>query len=345
MSNSEAVRTKKYFIGANTSAGFINYGDDIFANLKKLYVIKGGPGTGKSTFMKKIAVKAEEKGYDVEYYYCSSDPTSLDGIVIPSLGIGVTDGTPPHIFEARYPGAKEEYLNLGEFWNSEFLFLCRDRIEEISAKKSGCFSSAYKYLSVSESVRAEKERTLLTCYEKEKAEKAISRFMKTVGAGAKYVLIPRQISAFSMNGVSEFDTYKRESDRIIYIRDKRGISPFLFDEIIKKAAEQKLKTYVSRDCLGRVNAIEFPEKSVAILLGDGDNVINSERFIMNEKLCGVRKKLRFLTALENELKDCALSELREAKEYHFILEDIYKEAMDFRSLEKMEKAFILKIIK
>ena len=345
MSDSEAVRTKKYFIGANTSRGFINYGDEVFANLKKLYVIKGGPGTGKSTFMKKIARRAEEKGYDVEYYYCSSDPSSLDGIVIPMLGIGVTDGTPPHIFEARYPGAKEEYLNLGEFWNSDFLSLCRDRIEEISANKGGCFSTAYKYLSVAESVRAEKERTLITCYEKEKAEKAICRFMKTVGIGTKYALIPRQISAFSMNGETEFDTYNKECERVTNIRDKRGISTFIFDEIIKKAAEQELKTYVSRDCLGRVNAVAFPEKSVTVLLGDGEKVINCERFIANEKLSAVRKKLRFLTALENELKDCALAELQMAKEHHFTLEDIYKEAMDFRSLEKMEKAFISKIIK
>ncbi len=345
MSDSEAVRTKKYFIGANTSVGFINYGDDVFANLKKLYVIKGGPGTGKSTFMKKIASKAEEEGHDVEYYYCSSDPTSLDGIVIPALEIGVTDGTPPHIFEARYPGAKEEYLNLGEFWNSDFLFLCRDRIEELSGKKGGCFSSAYKYLSVAESVRSEKERTLLACYEKEKAEKAICRFMKTVGTGTKHSLISRQISAFSMDGETEFDTYNRECNKVVYVRDKRGIATFLFDKIIKKAADQKLKTYVSRDCLCRVNAVAFPEKSVAVILGDGEKVINSERFMANEKLCEVRKKLRFLTALEEELKDCALVELRQAKEYHFILEDIYKEAMDFRSLEKMEKAFISKIIK
>lgn len=345
MSDTLTLRTKKYFIGANTSAGFINYGDDVFLDLRKLYVIKGGPGTGKSTFMKRIAEKAEEKGYDVEYYYCSSDPSSLDGIVIPTLGIGVTDGTPPHIFEARYPGAKEEYLNLGEFWNSDFLALCRGRIEEVSSKKSVCFSTAYKYLSVAESVRAEREITLLTCYEKDKAEKAISRFMKTVGVGDKYAMIPRQISAFSMNGRANFDTYKAECDRIIYVRDKRGISTFLFDEIVKKAAEQKLKTYVSKDHLCRVNAVAFPEKSVAVLLGDGENVINSERFISNEKLCEVRKKLRFLAAIENELDDCALNELCRAKEYHFALEDIYKEAMDFRSLEKMEKAFISKIIK
>ncbi len=339
------VRTKKYFIGANTSRGFINYGEEIFADLKKLYVIKGGPGTGKSTFMKKIAARATEKGYDVEYYYCSSDPSSLDGIVIPTLGIGVTDGTSPHTFEARFPGAKEEYLNLGEFWNSEFLSLCREKIEEHSVKKGKYFASAYKYLSVAESVRSERENALISCYDREKAEKAISRFMKTVGNGNGYSLIPRQISAFSMSGETFLNSYEAECERVIYIKDKRGISAFLFDEMLKKAKEQKLKAYVSRDCFCRINAVMFPEKGVAALLGDGEKVINGERFIINEKLSEVRKKLRFLTAIEEELMDCALGELALAKEHHFILEDIYKEAMDFRSLEKMEKAFITKIIK
>ncbi len=345
MPDSEAVRTKKYFIGANTSKGFINYGDDIFADLKKLYIIKGGPGTGKSTFMKRFAAKAEEKGYDVEYYYCSSDPSSLDGVVIPKLRLGITDGTPPHAFEARYPGAKEEYLNLGEFWNCDFLSLCREQIEELSLKKSRAFSSAYKYLSVAESVRNERERALYTCYEKEKADKAISRLMKTVGTGKGYSLIPRQISAFSMNGETVFDTYNAECERAIYVRDKRSVAPFIFGAILKKAEEQKLAAYVSYDCLCRVNAVAFPEKGVAVLIGDGEKVINTERFIITEKLGEVRKKLRFLNALEEELKDCALVELCLAKEHHFILEDIYKEAMDFRSLEKMEKAFISRIIK
>ncbi|MBQ8254688.1 MAG: hypothetical protein IJY94_04210 [Clostridia bacterium] len=345
MSENGAVRTKKFFIGANTSRGFINYGDDIFADLKKLYVIKGGPGTGKSTFMKRFAAKAEEKGYETVYYYCSSDPDSLDGIVIPKLGIGVTDGTAPHVFEARFPGAKEEYLNLGEFWNGDFLALCRDRIETLSARKSKCFSSAYKYLSVAETVRNEREGVLSSCYENDKAQKAISRLMRSVGTGKGYSLAPRQIGAFSMNGEVAFDTYRAECDKIICVKDKRGISPFIFDEIIKNAQEQKLLTYASYDCLCRINAVMFPEKGVAVLVGDGEKVINTERFIKTEKLCEVRKKLRFLSALEAELKDCAQGELLMAKECHFALEDIYREAMDFRSLEKMEKAFISRAIK
>ncbi len=336
---------KRYFIGANTSRGFINYGHEIFADIKKLYVIKGGPGTGKSTFMKRFAERAEEKGHEAIYYYCSSDPSSLDGVVIPSLGLAVTDGTAPHICEADYPGAKEEYLNFGEFWNGAFLSECRKTIEELSKKKSKCFSTAYKYLSIAESVREEREKILYACYDEEKAEKAVSRFMKTVGSGSGYLLVPRQISSFGMNGEVGFDTYAELCDKTLYVKDKRGVAPFIFNLILKRACAQGLETHVSYDCFGRLNALMFPEKSTAVVIGDGDKVINTERFVVSDLLSENRRKLRFLNTLEQELKECALKELESAKESHFMLEDIYREAMDFDALRDTSYALISEILK
>ncbi len=344
MSDALTGRTKKYFIGANTKSGFINYADTIFADMKRVYIIKGGPGTGKSTFMRRLAERAEEKGYESVYYYCSSDPTSLDAVTVPELGLAITDGTSPHICEARFPGAKEEYLNLGEFWNNAFLTELRGKIEEVTEKKRIAFSSAYKYLSVAGLVRDERESVLLRCYDGVKAEKAVFRLVKSFGRGGGYSLAPRQISSFGMNGSVCFDTYKELCDRIIYIKDKRGISPFIFDEIVKRASEQELETHISRDCLCRTDGLMFPEKGLAILLGDGERVINTERFIINERLSENRRRLRFLRSLESEIVDCALTELREAKECHFLLEDIYREAMDFDALEAMREAFIDRII-
>ncbi len=342
MSHGLTKGKKRYFIGANTSRGFINYGGEIFADIKKLYVIKGGPGTGKSTFMKRFAERAEEKGHEAVYYYCSSDPGSLDGVVIPSLGLAVTDGTAPHICEADYPGAKEEYLNFGEFWNGDFLCKCRNKIEKLSKKKSKGFSSAYKYLSIAESVREEREKLLYSCYDEEKAEKAVTRFMKNVGSGTGYLLVPRQISSFGMEGEVVFDTYIELCDKTVYVKDKRGVSTFIFDLILKRASVQGLESHVSYDCFGRINAVMFSEKGVAVVVGDGDKVINTERFVIGDLLSENRRKLRFLRTLEEELKQCALKELESAKESHFLLEDIYREAMDFDDLQKIENAFINK---
>ena len=89
---------KEYFAAANTAAGFISYFDRIFdpSVLDDLYIIKGGPGCGKSTFMKTLRGCAEALGADTESYLCSSDPASLDGLFIPALGLAFVDGTAPH---------------------------------------------------------------------------------------------------------------------------------------------------------------------------------------------------------------------------------------------------------
>ena len=46
---------KKYFASANTEKGFVSYFDEIYGVLDRVYIIKGGPGTGKSHFIRNIA--------------------------------------------------------------------------------------------------------------------------------------------------------------------------------------------------------------------------------------------------------------------------------------------------
>ena len=96
MPNCSEKTEKNFFIGANTSSAFIDCAAQRLKSLDKLFIIKGGPGCGKSTFMKAIADAANDAGYDVERVLCSADPDSLDGIFIPELHIAYVDGTAPH---------------------------------------------------------------------------------------------------------------------------------------------------------------------------------------------------------------------------------------------------------
>ena len=54
--------------------------------------------------MREIGRAMEEAGAAVEYLWCSGDPDSLDGVVIPELRCAVADGTPPHgsVTEGRF---------------------------------------------------------------------------------------------------------------------------------------------------------------------------------------------------------------------------------------------------
>jgi len=84
------------FFGASTPDGSVNFIDNLTENLKTRYFIKGRPGTGKSTFMKKLMKKAHDFDYDCEIYYCSFDRNSLDMVIIPELSFCVFDSTAPH---------------------------------------------------------------------------------------------------------------------------------------------------------------------------------------------------------------------------------------------------------
>ncbi|MCX8131897.1 MAG: ATPase [Clostridia bacterium] len=90
---------KHAFPGGNTSQGFFSYYNYILSQeeANRIIVIKGGPGVGKSSFMKKIAEEMLCRGYDVEFMHCSSDNNSLDGVVIPAIKVALLDGTAPHV--------------------------------------------------------------------------------------------------------------------------------------------------------------------------------------------------------------------------------------------------------
>ena len=73
------------FLGANTPEGFISLFDELYdpAEDWRAYIIKGGPGTGKSRLMRRVADELEQAGYTAQRVLCSSDPDSLDGVIFP----------------------------------------------------------------------------------------------------------------------------------------------------------------------------------------------------------------------------------------------------------------------
>ena len=119
----ELSRQPMFFLGANAPGGFVS----VFGNCYSAedgwhtYIIKGGPGTGKSTLMKRVAGYFIKQGVRCELCPCSSDPQSLDAVIFPDFKVALLDGTAPHVVEPQYPGACEEIINLGMAWNTQRL--------------------------------------------------------------------------------------------------------------------------------------------------------------------------------------------------------------------------------
>ncbi|MGJ9457759.1 hypothetical protein [Oceanobacillus sp. CF4.6] len=92
------------FFGTNTADGIVNEVPHLIENITNVYFIKGRAGTGKSTFMKKVAKACEQHGFDVELYHCSFDPNSLDMVLVRELDLCIFDSTDPHEFFPKREG-------------------------------------------------------------------------------------------------------------------------------------------------------------------------------------------------------------------------------------------------
>ncbi len=147
-------KERHIFLGGNTYKGFHSFFNYIInkEDANRIFCIKGGPGTGKSYLMKKVATFFLDNGYTVEYNHCSSDEKSLDGIVIPELKIAMLDGTAPHMVDPIYPGAIDEIINMGIALDNEALSFNKKELIDLYKEISNNFQRAYKFLSAAKPI-------------------------------------------------------------------------------------------------------------------------------------------------------------------------------------------------
>ncbi len=341
---------EKYFAASNSSEGFCSYYDEVFNSKKlyKIYVIKGGSGTGKAFFMREVAKCAELNGFSVRYIYCSSDANSLDGIIINELKIAVLDGTAPHVYEPKYVGAVENFVNLAEFLDEKMLASSRKVIENISTEKKRGFERVYRNLSAYRSLSENIQDIVFPCIKYEKMKKYISRFAEGLEKedGEEEHLLTRGIG---MRGISSFETYF-ENARIYYeINDYFETAHFMMREIYSIMRSNKANVRISSnpiikeriDCLCAMqNGLTF---EINNRMDDNVRSINMRRFVDGNSISKIRQDYRALARVRDSVLNLALEEFENIKKYHFILEEIYGSAMNFEAKEQFTREFCNKI--
>lgn len=104
--NREVGQAIHRFLGAATPIGAVDYVPDLTAGLTR-YLIKGRPGSGKSTMLKKFVEAGLANGYELEVYQCGLDSNSLDMVIIRELGFAIFDSTAPHEY---FPSTADDHL-------------------------------------------------------------------------------------------------------------------------------------------------------------------------------------------------------------------------------------------
>lgn len=336
----------RYFIGANTSDGFRDLTGDVFSRAGRLIIIKGGPGTGKSSLMREIAAEAESRNMGVEYYYCSSDASSLDGIYVRDADFSITDGTSPHQRDPVCPGAVDEIVNLGEFWDASMLTSSAGRILELSQEKSRLYASVRHLLKANGEVIAERNGLLKSAIDMQKLDTAVRRSISKLHTPENGKAEPRQVSGIGMNGYTYFPTYERNCGTVLSVSDRYGVSGLVFrkfDEVLRENGVRFCKTFDPRADMA-ISGIMIPSCSLAIVSRneycENADVFNPARFILPPVLREIRQKLRAYSDISDAILKETADVFEKIKETHFAIEKIYIDAMDFRQKEEYTSRLI-----
>ncbi|MGN1002072.1 MAG: hypothetical protein ACI4PC_04810 [Oscillospiraceae bacterium] len=335
----------RYFLGANSKDGFISLYDS-FVDLAAgdfLWVIKGGPGCGKSSFMKRIGRTAEEKGLPVEYIHCSGDPDSLDGVWLPSLRTGYVDGTAPHVMEAVYPGAASLYLDLGTFYDAGALEQELDQVVDLNRRYKALYNAAYAQLAAAGALDVRACPGLWGEAEKEKLLRKAAGFAAREFRGGRDGGTVRQrfLSAISCRGRVFFrETLESQCDRLCWLDNGLGMGWFFLDALAGLALEKGLSVTLCRDPLfpEKTEALLLPELSLGLVAGEAPAGSPVYRHMRLDALAGKsrlaeeRPRLRALRKEQAALLSAAMGTLAQAKELHDRLEQVYNPHVDFDGL-------------
>lgn len=334
---------KHYFASANTGIGFVNKFNNILASDRQgfMYIIKGGPGTGKNTILKKIAKVFESYSDDVEYFHCSTDANSLDGVKCNKSNIAVIDGTSPHATDCILANVKDKIINVGDFISDDILKFS-DILENENQLKKQSYTLAYGYLKSIYQLDVIKTELESNITDKNASAVAYNIFnnldKQNIILGNKRELF---ISAFNNFKEVNFITDNSYTNIISLNENKSSGTRIL--EIVNSLLSNKciqFTTFLDLINPNKIMAIEIPSINTLICL---DNKISSSCFALDPPKDNNKQELSTLNNIISTIQNQAYTNFDKAKSHHMNLEKYYVKAMDFNAVTTLTEKLIAEI--
>lgn len=344
-----------YFLAANGPSGFCARFSGMYdpADGWRCVILKGGPGSGKSTLMKKAAARAMEAGQTAELIYCTSDPRSLDGVILPERRRCMADGTAPHVMEPVLPGACETLFDPGDCWDRPLLDAHRAEIVALNRQIAGCHRRAGQLRTAAANLLDYSRALAEPALDREKLAQYSRRLCRRLFPGAPRPgghISHRFLSGITPDGWITFGrTLTACAKRVVLIEDDTGLAAgAILSAIRDSAAAHGAPVICCGDPLhpDEPDAVLLPGRQEAFALTDQfrrfdfipERIIHARRFYDPVMRRDVRPRLRPAQKQAAALIQSAVSELSLARNLHDRLEAYYMAATDYGKLnEKSEK--------
>lgn len=361
-------RIRNIFPGSNTCKGFYSFYDYFVRDDSyKVFYLKGGPGIGKSVFIRNIGNEIANRGLDIEFLYCSADCNSLDGVYVPLLDLAIIDGTPPHLMDPKNPGAVDEIIHLGECWNEAGLRKNREEIISINREVKRLFRKSFFYLKTAKLFLDEVESYVL-----DTGALDIMGLNEEARGLIKYVFndeIERKeggkkrvrhfyAAAITPQGVCSFlENLFDPLERRIVIKGRPGTGK---NTIVRKIMEEGISRGLTMDIChcaldpDKYEHLIFPEIGVGVVTSmppheyepkEGDIIVDTEKYLDLERLNKYHEEMEEALKKYDILFNNALSFLSKTKQVRDGLEKHYSSNTNFEMADEKRNEVLERIFK
>ena len=349
-----------FFLGANSAEGFFSLYDQLLGGrFDDLMILKGGPGCGKSTFMRRMGAAAERAGERVVYINCSGDPDSLDGAIFLDRKAAVVDGTSPHVLEPTYTAASERYVDLTRFYDIDKAKARRAEIVALSDEYRAHYRSAYRILRAMGEVESERRVAMHAQMDffklRRRTNGILMRELRGAGNGSGRIDHAFLGGVTHRGDICRFDTVESLCPRIYELADSAGLGNEMLRTIVQAARENRFDVIacLNPDRPQELQHVLIPERGLAFITSNVRIPYKGKPYrrlrldaMAEEKLSRTQKaKLRFIRRVENSLLDEAAAALADAKKAHDALENAYHPCVNFDEVTALAEQEITRLLK
>lgn len=354
------AQVTNFFAGANSGEGFQNLFPELVdvEDTYDLMVLKGGPGVGKATFMRLIGQTMEQAGTPVEYLWCSGDPDSLDGVVLPKLKCAVVDGTAPHVIEPKYPAAVDRYVDLGRFYDLTAAKAAAAEVKACTHAYQAAYVRAYHNLKAARQVELDAVAAVSASFDRERGSRRLAgilaRELRRPG-GERGETTRRFLGSITHKGyLWRFDSVDTLCPKVYEFADSWELAGALLARLHRAAVENGWDTLVcaAPEDPQRIEHLLIPGLGLAFVTSRpgmeyGKKPFRRIRLDAMAEPTG-KARLRFQIRMAALLREEGVVALKDAKAAHDALESVYNPYVDFdgvRALAAMEAGRLLSYLR
>ncbi len=276
------------------------------------------------------------------------------GFVLTIIVMCVYD-TVTHVIDPKFPGAVDEIIHLGEYWNEEALKENRAEIVASTEHNGKIYKRVYKFLAAAKIIHDDIEWIYQEATNPLKTKEELSQFIKKIIKGTKKqekLPLERHLfgSAYTYFGhIHHRETYLDDMKKIYCIK---GSSVNNKSKALQEISNQYLNKGYDVDFYHeplvpeRLESVVIPELSIAVTSFEYEKAkktIDLDEFLNSKILTQYVKELEISKSYFAELMDQVYENLKKTKKNHDYMETFYTPNIRFNEINVVIEALLMKI--